>query len=162
MLKPPDSHYLRAAEGWLELGDCGEAFAELARISSRFALAPETLEMRCRICTAAKDWEGLAQASAQLIAMQPGEVEWHIRHANALFFMGRAAQAREFVLPLIGKFPDNAILQYNLACYECQLGSFDSSKSWLTKSISLNKRLRDYARLDPDLAPFWQHFPEFH
>lgn len=159
MLEPPDSHFLRAAEGWLELGNCVEAKAELSRISSRMRCLPEVLDLECKICSAAKDWKTLVNISATLIAMQPTEVEWYIRHGNALFFMGRTDEAREFVTPLIPRFPENAILQYNLACYECQLGHFEEAKTLLVKSFGLNKNLRDYARQDPDLSPFWQHFP---
>jgi predicted Zn-dependent protease len=158
MLEPPDSHYLRAAEGWLELGNCVEAGAELDQIALGLRINPAVLEMRCRVFTVAKQWEGLIEASAALIAQQPQKAELYVRHANALFFLGRTAEARSFVLPLINRFPDNAILQYNLACYECQLGNFDDSKFWLIKSIVMNKTLWQFARQDPDLAPFWRHF----
>ena len=158
MLEPPDSHYLRAAEGWLELGNCVEAGAELDQIALGLRINPAVLEMRCRVFTVAKQWERLIEASAALIAQQPHEAELYVRHANALFFLERTAEARSYVLPLINRFPDNAILQYNLACYECQLGNFDDSKSWLIKSIALNKTLLEFARQDPDLAPFWRHF----
>jgi tetratricopeptide (TPR) repeat protein len=80
--------------------------------------------------------------------------------ANALFFLGRTEEARDLALPAIACFPKHAILQYNLACYECQLGNFENARLWLDRSIAMKKELGDYARKDPDLAAYWQHFSQ--
>ena len=45
-LEPPDTYYLSAAVGWLELGNPGEARAELVQISSRQQEHPDVLEVR--------------------------------------------------------------------------------------------------------------------
>ena len=31
-------------------------------------------------------------------------------------------KVRDNLLPVVERFPDNATMRYNLACYECQLG----------------------------------------
>jgi hypothetical protein len=45
-LKPPDSHYLAAAQGWLELGNHFEANEELERITPAMRVHPDVLEIR--------------------------------------------------------------------------------------------------------------------
>ena len=35
--------------------------------------------------------------------------------------------------------PDEAILHYNLACYECQMGNLDESKTRLKRAFELVK-----------------------
>lgn len=49
-LEEPDTHYLRAAEGWCELGDIEEATKELERITPMQRVHPEVLKLRAKIC----------------------------------------------------------------------------------------------------------------
>jgi hypothetical protein len=60
-LKPPDSHHLKAAEGWLELGNYLEANEELERIQPRVRAHPLVLEVRWTICAKAKKWEACVE-----------------------------------------------------------------------------------------------------
>ena len=48
-LTPPDSHYLLAAQGWLELGDHLEADKELDEITPELRVHPDVLEIRWQI-----------------------------------------------------------------------------------------------------------------
>jgi hypothetical protein len=56
-LDAPDSMHLLAAIGWLELGNCVEAKAELDKIAPRFHSAPEVLYLRCAIYALTGQWE---------------------------------------------------------------------------------------------------------
>src|SRR5262247_3182650 len=47
---------LDAAEGWLELGNHGEAAAELDRLPRKVLASREVLELRCRIYVRAGEW----------------------------------------------------------------------------------------------------------
>jgi hypothetical protein len=49
-LETPDTFYLRAAEGWHELGNPFEASRELERITPKQWAHPEVLKVRARIC----------------------------------------------------------------------------------------------------------------
>jgi hypothetical protein len=40
----------------------------------------------------------------------------------------------------------------NLACYECALGNLGRACAHLDRSFQLDKKFRDFARGDPDLA----------
>jgi len=68
------------------------------------------------------------------------------------------AKARDNLLLVVDKFPVNATMRYNLACYECQLGRLEQAKHWLEKSFELgDARAMKLAALDdPDLQPLWK------
>ena len=72
--------------------------------------------------------------------------------------MERTAEARDNLLRVAGKFPDLAIIPYNLACYECQLRRLEKAKHWLEKAFKLGdgERMRLAALDDPDLEPLWK------
>jgi len=59
----------------------------------------------------------------------------------------------------MNRFPENAILRYNLACYACQLGMMDVAKLWLREAFELDdkKELKLMALDDPDLKPMWEN-----
>jgi hypothetical protein len=53
-LEPPDTHYLRAAQGWIELGNPLEAGKELEHITPAQSVHPEVLKVRAKIHFAAR------------------------------------------------------------------------------------------------------------
>ena len=59
---------------------------------------------------------------------------------------------------MVDKFPDDPIMPYNLACYECQLGRLEPAKCWLEKACKLGdpKKIKLTALEDPDLQPLWR------
>jgi len=50
---------------------------------------------------------------------------------------------------------DDATYQYNLACYETQLGHMDSAQARLCRAFELNPALRRAALDEPDRPPSW-------
>ena len=55
------------------------------------------------------------------------------------------------------RFPDQAMIRYNLACYSCQLGEMEESMQWLGKAMDLagKKEIRRIALNDADMKPLW-------
>ena len=55
-------------------------------------------------------------------------------------------------------FPDESIIQYNLACYCSQLGQLDAAKEHLGKSYELGdaQQIKLMALDDDDLKPLWE------
>ena len=51
--------------------------------------------------------------------------------------------------------PANATIQFNLACYEAQLGNLDRAKAHLSKATRADKKFSLLALNDPDLEPLW-------
>ena len=55
-------------------------------------------------------------------------------------------------------FPDDSMIQYNLACYCAQLSQLDAAQEYLDKSYELGdaKQIRLMALDDDDLKPQWE------
>ena len=157
-LAPPDSLHLQAAQGWLELGNHLEANEELEQITAECRAHPAVLEVRWQIYAKAKTWAGaldIAAALAQLVPEQP--LGW-LHRSYCLHELKRTEEARDNLLRVVDKFPEDPIMRYNLACYECQLGRMEQAKQWLEKAFTLGdpKKIKLMALDDPDLEPLWR------
>lgn len=161
MLTPPYSLYLRAAEGWFELGNSAEAEAELDQIPPGLQAHPEVLSLRWQISASAKDWEEGVQIASTLMQVAPEEPLGWIHRSYALHELKRTAEARDNLLRVVDQFRSVTIL-YNLACYECQLGRHEHARSWFRKALEVGdpKALKSAAARDPDLAPLRDELSE--
>jgi predicted Zn-dependent protease len=135
-LDPPDDFYLTAAEGWLELGNWLEANEELERISPAMRGHPFVLRLRWGIYANAKKWEMAAEVGLALTEMLPDNSWGFIHRAYALHELKKTKEAWCVLIPIVDKFPDQHIIQYNLACYCCQLGELKDSMRWLEQGIT--------------------------
>ena len=70
-LSPPDSHYVNAAWGWLELDNIAEAFLELERISPPAQLHPDVLTLRWELLARQKEWSEALETARALVQAQP-------------------------------------------------------------------------------------------
>lgn len=157
-LEPPDSLHLRAAQGWLELGNPLEANEELEKIMPQLRARPDVLEVRWQVYAAAKKWEATLDIATALIELLPDDPTGWINRSYALHELKRTAEARDNLLRVVDRFPLNATIRYNLACYECQLGLLAFAKGWLEKAFTAGdqKAMKLAALADPDLEPLWR------
>ena len=157
-LQPPDSHHLEAAQGWLELGNHAEADAELDSIASSLRAHPDVLNVRWGIYAAARKWEAALDIAAALIQLNPEDPLGWVHRSYSLHELKRTAEARDNLLRVVDRFPDDPIMRYNLACYECQLGNLERAKQWLEKAFAIGdaKEMKLAALEDPDLEPLWK------
>jgi tetratricopeptide (TPR) repeat protein len=81
-----------------------------------------------------------------------------VHRSYALHELKQTAEARDNLLRVVEKFPDNATMRYNLACYECRLGQLGQARRWLEKSFEIGdpRKLKLVALDDPDLEPLWK------
>ena len=63
--------------------------------------------------------------------------------------------ARDFLVASLSKFPRDAIIYYNLACYDCQLGQIASAKQYLKQAFRIDPNWISQALEDEDLKPLW-------
>ena len=68
--------------------------------------------------------------------------------------------ARLILLTAVEGHPNNALVHYNLACYECQLGDLAVAKARLRHAFKLDAALRVSALDDEDLRPLWDSLGE--
>lgn len=156
-LEPPDSHHLAAAEGWLELGNPEEAAAELARVASEQARHPAVLDLDWQIHARLREWEICLELASRLVQLAPELPSGWIHRSYALHELKRTIEARDQLLPAVAQFPEEAILTYNLACYECRLGNLGPARQWLKRTFAINQGIpaRQAAQKDPDLQALW-------
>jgi hypothetical protein len=134
-LEPPDQQYWRAATGYVELGMLLEADAELDKIDPFNRAAPEVLELRIAVYHGLKKWELMQEIAKRLAEFQPNDIQWTVSFAYAARRAESVETAKEILLSAEPKFPKEAVIPYNLACYECQLGMLSLLKI-TQKSVS--------------------------
>ena len=158
-----DKMHLDAAEGWLGLGDHLSANEELDRIAAPLRRTPPVLILRWEVFFAAKNWPLAAEVACALTQLKPDDERGWLHYSFALHELKRTAQARDNLLDVIDHFPKYAIMRYNLACYECQLGNLDQAREHLKKAFALKggSDLRAGSLSDPDLKPLWHEAAKF-
>ena len=157
-LAPPATHHVIAAIGWMELGNMPEALAELDKLDPAIQRHADVLEVRWSILAAQLDWDSAAKIGRALIAADPNRPSAWLHHAYALrrASAGGLVAALNALAPVGTKFPNEATIPYNLACYTCQLQRDPKETlDWLERAISIGgrKEIVAMALRDPDLAP---------
>lgn len=159
-LEPPDSHYLNAAVGWLELGLRAEAAAELDQISPAHQKHPDVLEARWSLLAHEKRWDAALIAARDLLTEAPTRSSAWLHHAYALRRAkdGGLQQAWDALKSAATKFPEEPIICFNLACYACQLEQLDEARDWLKRAMKIGGRehIKHMALMDEDLKPLWK------
>jgi predicted Zn-dependent protease len=156
-LGPPETHFLKAAQGWLELGSPDDADEELRQLPQAIQARPEVLELRWQIYARQKRWDYALAVSRALIKSLPSRATGWVHQSFILHEMKRTAEARELLTPAAERFPKDSIIPYNLACYACQLGDFLEAHAWLQKAMEVGDKndVKKRALTDEDLRPMW-------
>jgi predicted Zn-dependent protease len=161
-LSTEDQRHIQAAEGWSELGDPIEARAELAQISPEQHGHPAALEVQWQLAAREKQWEAGLEIASTLVQTAPDLPLGWVHRSYCLHELKRTAEARDNLLRVVDKYPKDAIMRYNLACYECQLGRLREARQWLAKAFALanQRKIREMALDDLDLKPLWGEIRE--
>lgn len=159
-LEPPDTHYLSAAVGWIELGNLGEAEADLNRISAANQCHPDALEVRWIILAETKRWDAALGTARALLKMAPNRSSGWLHQAYALRRVaeGGLKPAWDALLPAWKKFPKEPTIPYNLSCYACQMNELDEARGWFQRALLLGgkEQIKQMALADADLQPLWK------
>ena len=147
---------LLAAQGYSELSMFDDALAELATLPPEIVEQAVAIELRTVILMQAKRWKPALAASRDLCQAAPEKTAGFIHAAFCLHELGRSAEARDVLIDGPQTLHAEPTFHYNLACYECRLGNLDLARLHLEKSIELDKRMRDFAKTDPDLALLYE------
>jgi tetratricopeptide (TPR) repeat protein len=159
-LEPPDTYHLRAAEGWLELGNTLEAGEEIARITPARLDHPDVLEMRWEICAVGRRWEPALEIAQRLVEIAPERSSGWLHRAYAMRRApgGGLQKAWDALRPAFEKFSKVSLISFNLACYAAQLGRLDDAWEWLHKAMEAEgdvETIKGRALVDADLAALW-------
>ena len=159
-LKHPDPMHLEAAAGWIQLGDYDSANDELEKIRAEWRAHPDVLDLRWLIYSHHEQWDACLDIASAIVKMAPDRVSgwldkaFSLRRAND----GGVEKAKTVLLEAAKLFPDDDMIQYNLACYCAQLGQLDAAQEHLGKSYELGdaQQIKLMALDDEDLKPLWE------
>jgi tetratricopeptide (TPR) repeat protein len=151
-LDESDRRYLKAAEGWLELGDWDEGRKQLVSVSQAAQTHPEVLRVVLEFLMARSQWEAVAQGATALCRMEPDWIHGWFFRAAALNRLGRVNEAKDVVMGVVDRFPGAFPLYYALAAYYSQLGSLEEAARWWRRVVELRDDIAEIASEDPDLC----------
>ena len=158
-LKHPDTMHLKAAVGWIQLGDYDSANDELEKIRAEWRAHPDVLELRWLIYSHHEQWDACLDIATAIVKMASDRVWGWVHKAYSLRRAtgGGIEKAKPVLLEAAKLFPDDDMIQYNLACYCAQLGQLDAAQEHLHKSYELGdaKQIKLMALDDEDLKPLW-------
>lgn len=154
-LEYPDLHYVRAAQGWIELGFYGEAAVELRKLSAPAHGHPDVLDLRWQLAAHQQRWDAALEIAQLLIQRAPDRPSGWIHQSYALHELRRTHEAWDALLPTSKRFPNDGTIAYNLACYACQLGDLGVAREWVHRAIKLRGKneIKAMAANDADLKP---------
>ncbi|HEX4349854.1 MAG TPA: tetratricopeptide repeat protein [Verrucomicrobiae bacterium] len=159
VLEPSDIHRVNAALGWLGLNSPAEARLELNAIAAEQQSHPAVLEARWLLLAHEKNWRDALVVAEREVAMLPGMAAGWLHRAYAIRRAdgGGLSQAWDALLPAAEKFPDEAVVAYNLSCYACQMDKLTDARAWLHRAIKTGGSdvIRKMALADEDLKPLW-------
>lgn len=149
----PFERTIMAAQGYYDLQMPGEAIAELDTLSPTAQLRADVLEMRVLILMKAQRWCEAMDASEKLCTVAPDSATGFIHLAFCMHELGRTQEAKEVLMQGPSALDREPTFHYNMACYECALGNLETARAYLDASLSMDEKLTDYAKEDPDLKP---------
>ncbi len=143
---------LTACQGYLDLGMPKEALRELKTLPAELVDVPDVLELRIVVLIRASKWKSAASLARKLCKKRPEQPAGFIHLAFCLHELGQTGTARQTLLEGPRTLEKEGTYFYNLACYDAVLGDLEAARKHLARSIRLDKRFRDFARSDRDLA----------
>ena len=153
-----DLQHLKAAEGWLDLGNYGEANEELDQITPELRAHPDVLEMRCRVFEAAGKWEMSLVIAQTLCEQLPKRLPGWLHQARCLYHSGKVHEAYHLLVDVVELFPENQTIRYDIAVYAAERGLIEEAVEWLRLAFQNDTdgvyRLK--ALSDPKLAKVWE------
>lgn len=153
-----DARHVRAAEGWLGLGDFASAANELDEITPEEQAHPAVLLVRYAILAKRGQWDMAIEVAEDLATELPDDAQtWiNLAYATRRKTGGGIPAAKTILLAAEPLFPSDCIIPFNLACYCSLLHEFEQAELWLKKAATINeKAVRKLAADDPDLKPLW-------
>lgn len=144
---------LSYANGYRELGMFDDALQELSSLEDSLSQRNECLQMYLAICMEAKRWKDALPVANRLASVEtsdPGNL------INLAYVTRRAKSlegARVILENAAKRFPNEAIIHYNLGCYACSAEELDTATSYLAKAFELDPHYIEVGMDDEDLVP---------
>jgi predicted Zn-dependent protease len=144
---------LVAAQGYSELGLPDLALGELNLLPDEIQKSPVGVESRLSVLMQAKRWKTALALGRELCRIAPDRSIGFIHAAFCLHELGQSREALTLLASGPSSLRSEPTYHYNLACYEVALGNLDQARAHLQVSFAMDKKLKEFARTDPDLEP---------
>ena len=96
-----------------------------------------------------------AAVASHLVKVEPEEAGWWINLAYATRRCESIEKAETILLRARELHHENALIEFNLACYASVTGRFEEARNFLRRATELDKEIRRLALDDQDLEPLW-------
>ena len=149
-LDAPDELHLRAAVAFIELGMFDEAQAEMEQIDPCSRLLPELLAARIPLYRVLEKWDLIAIVARKLTEWNPEEPGNFVDWADAIWRTESVCAAHAILRLAAGLHPTDATIQFNLACYEAQMGNLERAKAHSKVSERSSLFAQGRAEMPPD------------
>lgn len=147
--------HLQRCDGFLDLKMTGKARRELEQVSKAYHQNDAYIQAALHLAMEERRWSDASQFARTLRDRQPNEPAFCIQLAYSVRRAESIEAARYILLNARKRFPKVAVIPFNLACYECQLGRLDEAMNLLQKAFKLDASFREQAFEDDDLKPIW-------
>jgi tetratricopeptide (TPR) repeat protein len=144
---------LLAASGFCELGLFQEAVEELEGLPVEVRETRDVLVIWLAVYECWQKWAEASAIAMRLAETEPEESNWQVALAYAIRRNQGLASARDILIQASERFPNCATIQFNLACYDAQLGHLGEARKRLRQAIQIDQDFAGLARTDPDLEP---------
>jgi tetratricopeptide (TPR) repeat protein len=141
--------------GYLELGMLQESWDSLEEIPAEQRHLPSVLQVRLEIYRRMEKYEGMATIAEHLTKALPEDSQNWISLAYAQRRYIDLQTAEKTLLEAQKRFPEEATIPFNLACYACQQGRLDEAREKLAKAIEMEPSFKKAAIEDEDLKAIW-------
>ena len=147
--------HIQRGDGFLDLKMIDKARQELEQVGTFDRRCDSYMDAALRLAMADNRWSDAVQFARTLIERRPREPAFYIQLAYSIRRAESIEAARDILLDARKRFPKVAVIPFNLACYECQLGHPDEALALLEKAFKIDASFREQALEDDDLKPIW-------
>ncbi|MEO6787980.1 MAG: hypothetical protein ABI318_17790 [Chthoniobacteraceae bacterium] len=102
-----------------------------------------------------KELKLMQTVAKKLTEYDPKNPQWMISWAYATRRAESIEAAKRILLEAVEQHSQHALIHYNLACCECQLGELEVANARLQHALKIDPGKRAMALEDDDLKPLW-------
>ena len=147
--------HIRQCDGYIDLKMLDKARSELGKIDHRYRQTHPYKAVEMHLAMEDKNWQEVFRLASELLERYTRHADLHIKLAYAARRTQGLEAARKILLNAQKRFPKIAVIPFNLACYECQLGHPDEAMVLLDRAFRLDASFHEQALEDEDLKPIW-------
>ena len=93
----------------------------------------------------------LMELYPRYLSQNPDDARGHIFYAHALLYHGNVKEAENEAEKAIDLSPNDALMSYNVACFNSRIGNKESSINYLKQAINLGYANYEWIKRDTDL-----------